>query len=93
MCHEVFDEVLWALPRDALAYGGLHQVYDTAVYAQPGTFRQEMRIPDDIMPTAWKNNNDFPIDKQANNTTRVESALLALSVALSRNGSAPQKQR
>lgn len=54
-CEEIFDEVLWAVPRDALAYGGLHEVYDTREYAYAGTFRHDLRIPDDIMPEAWKN--------------------------------------
>jgi hypothetical protein len=55
MCKEFFDEVLWMLPRDAFAYGGVHERFDTREYMIPGTFRHPLGIPDDIMPDAWKN--------------------------------------
>jgi hypothetical protein len=54
-CEESLDVVLWSVPRDAFAYGGLCEVYDTRAYANAGTFRHDPRIPDDIMPDAWKN--------------------------------------
>jgi hypothetical protein len=55
MCEEFFDEVLWMLPRDAFAYGGVYERFDTREYIVPGTFRHPLGIPDDIMPDAWKN--------------------------------------
>lgn len=55
MCEELFDEVLWMLPRDAFAFGGAYERHDTREYSTPGTFRHDLRIPDDIMPEIWKN--------------------------------------
>ena len=54
-CVELFDEVLFAVPRDAFVFGGLYEHDDTREYAQPWTFRHDLRIPDTIMPDAWKN--------------------------------------
>jgi hypothetical protein len=54
-CDEIFDEVLWTLPRDAFSYGGFNELYDTNQYLMPSTFRHEMSIPDSLMPQAWKN--------------------------------------
>lgn len=54
-CEQLFDEVLWAVPRDALCYGGLYEAHDTREYATPGTFRHDARIPNHLFPAAWKN--------------------------------------
>jgi hypothetical protein len=54
-CEEIFDEVLWVLPRDAFVYGGFNEVYDTNQYLMPTTFRHEIGIPESLMPRAWKN--------------------------------------
>lgn len=55
LCNEIFDEVLWSLPRDAFAYGGQSEVYDTNQYLIPTAFRHEIGIPDSLMPPVWKN--------------------------------------
>ena len=55
MCDELFDEVLWGVPRDAFAFGGPFEVFDTREYARAGTFRHDLRVPDEIMPEPWKN--------------------------------------
>jgi SET domain len=54
-CDEIFDEVLWSLPRDAFVYGGYNDIYDTNQYLMPSTFRHEIGIPDDLMPPMWRN--------------------------------------
>jgi len=55
-CFEVLDEVLFAVPRDAFVYGGAYEQDDTTrAYIQPWSFRHDLRIPDTIMPEAWKN--------------------------------------
>lgn len=54
-CDEVFDEVLWLLPRDAFVYGGCDEIYDTSQYLLPTTFRHEIGIPNSLMPQVWKN--------------------------------------
>jgi hypothetical protein len=54
-CDEVFDEILWLLPRDAFVYGGYNEIHDTNQYLLPTTFRHEIGIPDALMPLAWKN--------------------------------------
>jgi SET domain len=55
VCEEFFDEILWAVPRDAFAFGGLYHVFDTREYASTWTFRHDLRVPDELMPDAWKN--------------------------------------
>ena len=55
MCDEIFDEVLWSLPRDAFVYGGHNEINDTNQYLMTTTFRHEIGIPDSLMPDAWKN--------------------------------------
>ena len=54
-CYEIFDEVLWGVPRDALAYGGPFAVEDAREFMSHDAFRHEMRIPDHLLPSAWRN--------------------------------------
>jgi hypothetical protein len=54
VCHEQFDEVLWSLPRDAFIFGAVDEVFDTREYILHKSFRHDLRVPDDIMPDAWK---------------------------------------
>jgi hypothetical protein len=55
VCHEQFDEVLWSLPRDAFLFGAVDEVFDTREYTLYKSFRHDLRVPDEIMPDAWKN--------------------------------------
>lgn len=55
VCYEEFDELLFNVPRDAFVFGGIYQHDDTREYTQTWSFRHDMRIPDRIMPEAWKN--------------------------------------
>lgn len=55
-CFEIFDEVLWGVPRDALAFGGPFAVHDAhREHLRYDGFRHEMRIPDHLLPVAWRN--------------------------------------
>lgn len=55
-CEEAFDEALWAVPRDALAYGGPFEVDDTREQWNPKAFRHHIGMPDHLLPAAWQNN-------------------------------------
>lgn len=55
-CETAFDEALWAIPRDALAYGGPFEVDDTREQWNPKTFRHHIGVPDHLLPLAWQNN-------------------------------------
>lgn len=54
-CDEIFDEVLWSLPRDAFVYGDVFDHDSIRHHLSPNAFRHDMRIPDNIMPDIWKN--------------------------------------
>jgi SET domain len=54
-CEVAFDEALWAVPRDALAYGGQFEVDDTREQWNPKSFRHHIGIPDHLLPAAWRN--------------------------------------
>lgn len=64
-CVEIFDELLFAVPRDAFVFGGVNEHDDTREYAQPWTFRHDLRIPEKIMPTAWKNLVEKNVEKHS----------------------------
>jgi hypothetical protein len=48
----VVTEVLFAVPRDAFCF---EDSYYSRDHAQVWSLRHDMRIPDDLMPAAWKN--------------------------------------
>lgn len=54
-CKEEFDEVVWAVPRDMLGFGGLYEQHDERDYKNRKSFRHDLRIPDHLLPVAWKN--------------------------------------
>jgi hypothetical protein len=63
-CEVSFDEALWAVPRDALAYGGPFEVDDTRDQWNPKTFRHHIGMPDHLLPAAWQNNVAVPVVQQ-----------------------------
>jgi len=63
-CVEIFDEILFAVPRDAFVFGGVYEHDDTREYAHPWTFRHDLRIPDEIMPAEWKNIDVYVDDEK-----------------------------
>jgi hypothetical protein len=55
ICQEIFDEVMFDLPRDAFIFGSeLEWEPQYRYYNEMWTFRHDIRIPDELMPTAWK---------------------------------------
>lgn len=55
MCDVYFDEVLWSLPRDAFVYGDFLDHINTRHHLMPYSFRHDIRIPENMMPSIWKN--------------------------------------
>lgn len=48
----VLEEVLFAVPRGAFCF---EDTYYSRDHAQKWSLRHDMRIPDELMPTAWMN--------------------------------------
>lgn len=54
-CYEVFDEILFSLPRDAFIFGNAYDWEEhNRYYGETWSFRHDLRIPDNIMPKMWK---------------------------------------
>ena len=49
---ENYDEVLFAVPRDAFVFDDVRYSRDHSMHS---SFRHEMMIPDDMLPDKWMN--------------------------------------